>query len=31
MPDITLPDGKKINFEKRISGFDDAEKNSRSR
>ena len=26
MPDITLPDGKKINFEKSISGFEVAEK-----
>lgn len=30
MPDITLPDGKKINFEKSISGFEVAEKISKS-
>ena len=30
MPNITLPDGKKINFEKSISGFEVAEKISRS-
>ncbi len=30
MPDITLPDGKKINFEKNISGFEVAEKISKS-
>ncbi len=30
MPNITLPDGKKINFEKSISGFEVAEKISKS-
>ncbi len=30
MPDITLPDGKKINFEKSISGFEVAEKISKT-
>ena len=30
MPEITLPDGKKINFEKSISGFEVAEKISKS-
>ncbi len=30
MPDITLPDGKKINFKKSISGFEVAEKISKS-
>ncbi len=30
MPNITLPDGKKINFEKNISGFEVAEKISKS-
>ncbi len=30
MPDITLPDGKKINFEKSISGLEVAEKISKS-
>ncbi len=30
MPDITLPDGKKIKFEKSISGFEVAEKISKS-
>ena len=30
MPDITLPDGKKINFEKNITGLEIAEKISKS-
>ena len=30
MPNITLPDGKKINFEKSISGFEVAKKISKS-
>ena len=30
MPDITLPDGKKINFEKKITGLEIAEKISKS-
>ena len=30
MPNITLPDGKKLNFDKSISGFEVAEKISKS-
>ena len=30
MPNITLPDGKKLNFEKKVTGLEVAEKISKS-